>query len=328
MSPESRVDATLVAVADGDLPRAHALVGPTASGKTAMSEALAARFAIEIVNADALQAYRHLEIGTDKPSADLRARIPHHLVDVLDPDEPFSAGEFARRAGLAIADIRRRGKVPLVVGGSGLYHRALFTGLSELPNAVPAIRRELEIELQRNGVQSMWRELDRVDPETAARLHPSDPQRILRALEIERASGRPMSRWLAENPPVPRAVVGLRLGLTVPRSILYHRIADRVYSMVARGWVAEVERLQELGFDASSPAYQAIGYRHMLRHVRGETALQDAIDETIRDTRRYAKRQITWFRKEPAIHWISGLDFEEATPAVLEAMESQERPLR
>ena len=282
-----------------------AVIGPTAAGKTSLGMRLAEELDGEIINSDALQVYRGLEIGTDKPPMELRQAVPHHLIDILDPHEPYSAGEFARRARVAIEEIRGRGLSPILVGGSGLYLRALLEGLSPIPATEPEVRRELEERCESEGLPALFEELRDVDPLTAARLAAGDRQRILRALEVARSSGRPLSAWIADRPLGGKRLEAIKLGLTLSRSILYDRIASRVNEMLERGWVEEVKTLLQTGIDPHCPAFQAIGYRQLTRHVQGGCSLQAAKDETIRATRRYAKRQMTWFRKEEQVRWLS-----------------------
>lgn len=287
-------------------PAAVAILGATATGKSALGLALAEELGGEIVNADALQVYRGLDVGTAKPDPAERRRVPHHLLDILSPEERFSAGEFARRAGEAIAEIEARGRMPIVVGGSGLYLRALFEGISPIPAGDPEVRQELRRRLDEEGLPALAAELARLDPATAERIATGDSQRILRALEVARVSGRPLSSWIARQPFGTQRIAAIRVGLTVPRAILYDRIARRVARMVQEGWVGEVAGLLARGFSPDLPAFQAIGYRQLVRHVMGEWSLERAVGETIRDTRRFAKRQETWFRKEPGIVWFPG----------------------
>ncbi len=293
------------------LPPILAIVGATATGKSALAMVLAEQLQGEIINADALQVYRGFDIGTAKPGLDERARVPHHLIDILDPHEVYSAGEFVLRAREAIDAIHGRGRVPVVVGGSGLYLRALFKGISPLPPSDPEIRSELRHRLEAEGLAALRAELESVDPETAARLTAGDTQRVLRALEVARVSGRPLSSWIAEQPFGAQGIArAVQVGLTLPRSILYDQIAGRVARMVEEGWVEEVARLRSNGLDPGLPAFQAIGYRQLVRHLEGEWSLDQAIGETVKATRRYAKRQETWFRREPDVTWFStqGLD--------------------
>jgi tRNA dimethylallyltransferase len=304
-------------------PPVVAVVGATATGKSALGVALAEGLpgGGEIVNADALQVYRGFDVGTAKPPAAERARVPHHLVDILDPAERYSAGEFARRARQAIAGIQERRRWPIVVGGSGLYLRALLAGISPVPAGDPALRELLRRRLAQEGRAPLLAQLARLDPPTAARLPPGDTQRVLRALEVALASGRPLSSWLEEQPFGIQSIAAIRVGLTLPRAILYDRIAGRVTQMVQDGWAQEVRGLLESGLSPNLPAFQAIGYRQLVYHVRGEWSLGRAIDETVRATRRFAKRQETWFRKEPDVTWFSAEDLDRRLPQVLEHVE-------
>ncbi len=297
--------------------RLLAILGPTATGKSALALRLAGALDGEIVNADALQVYRGLDIGTAKPTVEMRRQVRHHLVDILEPDEVFSAGEFARRGRSVITEIEGRGKTAILAGGSGFYLRALLQGLSPLPPSDPEIRRVLQERLRRDGLRSLYTELEERDPETAERLAPGDRQRILRALEVALGSGRPLSAWIRSQPMGGAPLPAVRIGLTLPRSILYDRIAGRVHRMVGRGWVAEVEGLLRRGVEPDAPAFQAIGYRQIVRHVSGIWSLEAAVEDTVRATRRYAKRQMTWFRREKEVRWFSALDANQALTALL-----------
>jgi tRNA dimethylallyltransferase len=294
-----------------------AIVGATATGKSELAMELAAELGGEIVSADSLQVYRGLDLGTAKPSAADRARVPHHLVDILAPDEIYSAGEFARRARAAIVEIEMRGRVPIVVGGSGLYLRALLRGLSPLPPGDPEVRAALRARLETEGLPALREELVRIDPRTAARLTLGDTQRVLRALEVECVTGRPLSAWLDEQPFGIQAIAAVQIGLTLPRSILYDRIAGRVVWMMEAGWLGEVAGLLQRGLSPRLPAFQAIGYRQLVRHLEGDGSLEQAIAEIVRETRRFAKRQETWFRKEPDVTWFSAQELKRQIPGVL-----------
>lgn len=287
-----------------------AIVGPTAAGKTGLALELAQELGGEIVNADALQVYRGFDIGTAKPTLEERARVPHHLIDILDPTERYSAGEFARRARESIDEIRERGRVPLVVGGSGLYVRALFEGISPVPPGDEGIRSELRRRLEEEGLPVLFEELRAVDAETAGRLAEGDTQRVLRALEVALVSGRPLSWWLSQRPFGAQPLAALKIGLTIPRAVLYDRILRRAQRMVADGWVGEVRGILASGVPGDAPAFQAIGYRQLVRHVEGTCSLDEALLEIVQATRRFAKRQLTWFRKEPGLHWLPAKDLE------------------
>lgn len=298
-----------------------AVVGPTAVGKSSLALRLASDLEGEIVNADALQVYRGFDIGTAKPSAEEQRVVPHHLIDILAPDERYSAGTFAGRAREVIGEIQSRGRRALVVGGSGLYLRALLDGISPLPASEPEVRQRLGARLESEGLDALWEELSHQDPATARRLPRGDTQRILRALEVHQISGRPLSDWLASAPFGDRPVAAVRVGLTLSRTLLYDRIASRVGAMIRNGWVAEVSRLLADWKDPELPAFQAIGYRQLARHLLEGWPLSEAIEDTVKATRRFAKRQMTWFRKEPEVVWFETdqADVAEAVHRHLEA---------
>lgn len=293
------------------------ILGPTAVGKSALGMRLAEQLDGEIVNADALQVYRGFDVGTAKPTAEERRRVRHHLIDILDPHEQFSAGDFARRARQAIEDIGQRSKVPIVVGGSGLYLRALLEGIAEIPPVDPRLTDYLRRRLGAEGLARQRLGLTLLDPETANRLAPGDTQRTLRALAVALGTGRPLAAWIAERPYGRQPLPALRIGLTLPRAILYDRIADRVRSMVQEGWVEEVVELLDRGLSPSLPAFQAIGYRQLAGVARGRTTLEEAIAETIRATTRFAKRQATWYRNEKNITWFSADEIERELPQIV-----------
>ena len=297
--------------------RPLAIVGATCTGKSRLALALALRLDGELINADALQVYRGLDRGTAKPDAAARAAVPHHLLDILDPRQRFSAGEFARRARAAIEEIAARGRVPIVVGGSGLYLRALSRGLAAVPAVPEAVREALRGRLETEGLAVLRAELEALDPVTAGRVPPADRQRTLRALEVLAATGHPLSRWHDDAPPEDRLDV-LCVGLTLPRTLLYDRIASRADVMLRSGWLDEIGDLLREGVPDSAPAFQAIGYRQLLRHLRGGCSLEEAMADTIRATRQYAKRQQTWFRRERVRAWFGSLDAERLEQDVIE----------
>ncbi|MGZ8441754.1 MAG: tRNA (adenosine(37)-N6)-dimethylallyltransferase MiaA, partial [Candidatus Deferrimicrobiaceae bacterium] len=273
------------------------LSGPTASGKSGLAIALAREFPVEIVNADSLQVYRHLDIGTAKPTVAERRAAPHHLIDVADPDEAYDAGRYVREAERAIGEIRSRGKVPLVVGGTGMYIRALLRGLDPLPRD-PCVREELARRWETEGGKALHAELARIDPETAARVHPSDRLRVVRALEIAAVAGIPPSRARAAWSSPATAGGRLFLALWPDRETLYRWIDARTEEMFQGGLPEEVRGLLARGFDRSLKPMMALGYRHAVAHLLDGVPLPETIEAVKRDTRRYAKRQMTWLSSE------------------------------
>ncbi|OGP20114.1 MAG: tRNA (adenosine(37)-N6)-dimethylallyltransferase MiaA [Deltaproteobacteria bacterium RBG_16_66_15] len=282
------------------------LSGPTASGKSGLALALAREFPVEIVNADSLQVYRYLDIGTAKPTVPERREVPHHLIDVADPDEAYDAGRYVREAERAIGEIRSRGKVPLVAGGTGMYIRALLRGLDPLP-ADPRVREELSRRWESEGGAALHAELARIDPETAARVHPSDRLRVVRAMEIAAVAGIPPSRARAAWRSAGAGRGRLFLALRPDRETVYRRIDARTEEMFRRGLTEEVRGLLARGFDRSLKPMMALGYRHTVAHLLDGVPLPETIDAVKRDTRRYAKRQLTWLSSEPnLVHIVPG----------------------
>jgi tRNA dimethylallyltransferase len=284
------------------------ILGPTASGKTDLAIRLAESLDGEIVNADSMQIYRGMDIGTAKPSMELRHRVPHHLVDIADPDQEFSASDFRREAAKAIADITGRGKRVFIVGGTGLYIKALLQGLADSPSGAGEVRRELEEEARLHGNEALLGELARVDPLTAERLHPNDLVRIIRALEVYRMTGSPISEQRSGHGFSGHYYCALKLGLTVERRELYERIDRRVERMMGDGLVAEVRTLLEHGFSPRLKAMRSIGYRQICAYLAGEYSLDEGVRLIQRDTRRYAKRQLTWFKNDNEINWVEYSD--------------------
>lgn len=282
------------------------LMGPTASGKSDLAIRIARMAPAEIISVDSALVYRELDIGTAKPPRALRAEIPHHLVDVLDPAEAYSAGRFRRDALAAMAGARARGRVPLLVGGTMLYYRALLRGLAELPEADPALRAALDAEGERRGWPALHAELARVDPAAAARIRPGDSQRIQRALEVWRLTGTPLSQLQAAATDSPAGWHFLKLGLAPPtRPELHVAIERRFEAMMRAGFLAEVERLHARGdLHDGLPAIRAVGYRQLWAHVEGHCGLEDAVRDAITATRRLAKRQMTWLRAEAELQWF------------------------
>ncbi|ROR01592.1 tRNA (adenosine(37)-N6)-dimethylallyltransferase MiaA [Desulfosoma caldarium] len=301
------------------------LAGPTAVGKTALSLDLAERLETEIVNADSMQVYRFMDIGTAKPSAQERARVRHHLLDVVNPDEPYDAAIFADQARAVIEALHAQGKIPLVVGGTGLYMKALTRGLCPGPPADPELRRELLKDMERHGVAWLHAELSRVDPACAARIHPNDRQRLLRALEVYRRTGVPLSHWQNTHGFRQSLYATIKIALFRDRKDLYGRIDRRVLQMVDQGLVEEVRRLLRMGYPCSLKPMQSLGYRHICQVLAAETTLEEAIRTMQRDTRRYAKRQITWFRGDSEFRWFHAEARQEIFDAVLSALQESER---
>jgi tRNA dimethylallyltransferase len=287
-----------------------AVVGPTGSGKSDLALRIALEFQGEIVNSDSLQIYRHFDIGTAKMPAPERGGIPHHLLDIIDPDEIFTAGEFARRATDALREISARYHVPVVAGGTGFYLRALLDGLFSGPSRDEALRARLNLrESRRPG--SLHRLLCRFDPQAAARIHAHDVPKLIRALEICLLTRRPLTHLFEEGR---SALVGyrtLKLGISPDRTALYERLDSRCASMFRGGLAEEVKRILAMGYPAYSKPFESHGYKQMLQMLRGELTEQEAIVSAQRNTRRYAKRQVTWFRQERDVCWLSGFGGDE-----------------
>jgi tRNA dimethylallyltransferase len=280
------------------------IVGPTGIGKTALALAVAQRLGAEIVNADSRQLYIGMDIGTAKPSAAERARVRHHLIDVRTPGEPLDVAQFRALAQAAIADVAGRGRPVLVTGGSGLYLRVLRYGIFSGPGAAPAIRQELLEAAREHGVEYLYDELRRVDPPAARRLEPRDLYRIVRAIEVFRLTGVAMSRHQADHGFSRPQYHSFTIGLRMERERLYEQIDRRFDAMMAAGLIEEVRGLLERGYTPDAPPLSTIGYKHVAAYVRGHGTLEEAIALAKRDTRRLAKRQMTWFRRDPEIVWI------------------------
>lgn len=285
------------------------IVGPTAVGKSDLALHLAVALDGEIVSADSRQVYRHMDIGTAKPTPEERAAVPHHLIDVVEPDELYTLAQYQRDAYRAIDEIVHRGRVPFLVGGTGLYVRAVVEGLT-IPAVPPNPRLRADLEQLANeiGAEGLHRELRQIDPEAAAGIDWRNVRRVIRAIEVFRATGQPISRLRASQPP-PYAV--LMIGLTLDRVELYRRIDDRVDRMIAAGLVEEVQRLVARGFGFDTPAMSGLGYRQIGAYLRGEVDLDTAVQMVKNETHRFARQQYTWFRlSDSRIHWF------EACPGI------------
>ncbi len=283
-----------------------ALVGPTASGKTALALSLAERFGGEIISADSRQIYRLMDIGTAKPTAEERARIPHHLLDVVWPDEPYTLAQYQADAMRAIAEVSARGRLPLLVGGTGLYVRAVVDGLA-IPTVAPQpeLRAELEAEAAAHGSAALHARLAALDPVGAASIDPANVRRVIRALEVCLVTGRPFSEQRGARPTPFRT---LSLGLNTDRAVLYAWADRRVDAMLAAGLVDEVQMLVARGYDWDLPAMSSLGYREMGAYLRGEATLAQATERMKLATHAYIRRQLTWFRSDARMHWLDAAD--------------------
>jgi len=281
------------------------ICGATGIGKTSTAIALARTFGGEIVGADSMQIYKHMDIGTAKPTPAERRAVAHHLVDIIEPDEPFDAARYARAARGVVGNLHETGILPFAVGGTGLYIKALTQGIFQARPAAPGVRDRLRAECGALGASALHERLRRVDPVSAERVHPNDAYRILRALEISETTGKPMSTHQADHRFQESPYSVLKIGLEMDRAALYDRIDRRVEMMLEAGLLNEVQKLLEMGYDPELKAMQSIGYRHMVDYLQGRLSWEEAMRTLKRDTRRYAKRQFTWFRKDTAVNWFS-----------------------
>jgi tRNA dimethylallyltransferase len=289
-----------------------AILGPTGTGKSQLALSAAQHFDGEVVSCDSLQIYRYFDIGTAKlPPADRRG-IPHHLIDILDPDQVFTAGEYARLARRVLDDVSARGRLPVVAGGTGFYFRALVDGLFPGPSRDQVLRDRLSArESRRPG--SVYRLLGRFDPESAARIHPHDFPKLVRALEVCLLTRRAATDLFREGRDALRGYGVLKIGLAPPRNLLYQRLEHRTEQMFQGGLVEEVQGILARGFPASSKPFESHGYRQALQLLTGELNLKEAVFYAQRNTRRYAKRQMTWFRQEQQMEWFSGFGDDPVT---------------
>ena len=286
------------------------LMGPTASRKTEFAVSLCKRFPCDVISVDSALVYRGMNIGTAKPDANTLARVPHRLIDIRDPEESYSAGEFVRDACAEMQEIHARGRIPLLVGGTMMYFRALTEGIANLPPANDGIRREIDALAEESGWPAVHRALAAVDPAAAERINPNDSQRLQRALEVYRMSGKTLSDWQKEAQPPPSDITNLKVGLHIePRRILHERIALRLEQMVASGFVDELRKLRERpGLTAQSPSMRCVGYRQFSEFLDGRLTLAQAHEKALFATRQLAKRQFTWLRSEKSVFTINPLE--------------------
>ncbi len=310
------------------LPPAIFLMGPTASGKTDLAIELTRVLPCEIISVDSALVYRGMDIGTAKPSRELLAEYPHRLIDILDPAESYSAAEFRRDALSAMAEISAAGRIPLLVGGTMLYFKALLEGLAEMPAADPAVRAQLEAEIAARGLAALHAELAHIDPESAARIHPNDPQRLIRALEVYRVSGLALSEYhrrqagqnlrdtASQTGALPYTVAQLAIA-PARREVLHARIARRFALMIEQGLLDEVRALRtRADLHVGLPSIRSVGYRQVWEHLEGQLSHAQMLERGIIATRQLAKRQFTWLRSWPALHWLDSLADDNAAQAL------------
>jgi tRNA dimethylallyltransferase len=280
------------------------ILGPTAVGKSSLAIPLAQRWNTEIVSVDALQVYKYMDIGTAKPSLLEQSLVPHHMIDIVYPDEDYNAGRYEKEAGQVIDLILRARKIPLLAGGCGLYLKALLHGLFQGPQIDPDLRKQLRQESAQKGDRFLYETVNRIDPQAAQRIHPNDRGRLIRAIEVYLQTGIPISAYQKEHSFQQLRYRAKIIGLTRIRNDLYSRIEKRVDEMIEKGLVEEVRKLLESGYSQNSTALQGLGYRQIASCLQGKYSLEEAIRILKRETRHYAKRQFTWFRKLDKVHWI------------------------
>jgi tRNA dimethylallyltransferase len=300
------------------------ILGPTASGKSALGIELAKKLNGEILVCDSTQIYRHFDIGTGKVPQAEQQGIAHHLIDLIEPEEIFTAGEYRRRALEVLADFRKRGKLPIITAGTGLYLRALLEGLADAPERSEKIRERLRAIVEIRGAAHLHRILAGLDPESAARIKSPDTQKIIRAIEMRVIAGKSVGEIHRGGRTPLEGYRPIKIGLNPPRQALYTRIHSRIAAMIQAGWIEEVAQLIKSGVPPDAKPFQFIGYSEWRAHLDGALTKKDATEEIQQATRRFAKRQLTWFRREPRLNWLAGFgDAPEISAAALEIINSQ-----
>jgi tRNA dimethylallyltransferase len=289
--------------ADNVKPKIIIICGPTALGKTSMAINVAGIFNGEIIGADSMQIYRYMDIGTAKPTTDEQSRVAHHMIDLIDPDEHFDARQFAEMAYEKIIRLYARGVTPFVVGGTGLYIKALVHGLFKAGPSDLHVRERLQEQARIYGADFLHQKLRRYDPDTAERIHPNDSYRIIRALEVHELTGKTITAFQQDHGFKDHRFRVLKIGLHIDREVLYDRINHRVDAMMDSGFLNEVKGLLEMGYSENLKSMQSIGYRHLMDFIKGRCSWDETMRTLKRDTRRYAKRQLTWFKADPNIVW-------------------------
>ena len=293
------------------------ILGPTAVGKTEISIIGAQQLNAEIISLDSRQLYRHMDIGTAKPTSEERRQVPHHLIDFVEPDQSFTVADYQKLADQKVEEIWKRGKQPMFVGGSGLYFRAVLDGLFEGPTADPELRAKLRQDARKFGKEKLHQKLAKIDPKTAENVHPNDLVRVIRAIEVYEKTGEPISKLQRQWDEEPPRYDFVAVGLNRSRELLYQRIDQRVDEMIKRGLIEEVKKLLEL-YPRDCRAMQSFGYKEIASYLNGEIGLQEAIELTCQRTRHFAKRQLTWFRNDGRIRWLDVNQFQNANEAAEE----------
>jgi tRNA dimethylallyltransferase len=309
--------------AKGIKPRVVVICGPTALGKTSVAIRMAHIFDGEIVGADSMQIYKSMDIGTAKPTAEEQAGVKHHLIDIINPDEGFDARQYAAMAREKVEELYHRNKIPFAVGGTGFYIKALLHGLFEIEATGENCRDGLNKEAQIHGAAFLYERLCRQDPEAAKKIHPNDTYRIIRALEVHAVTGKTLSGFHQTHGFKDRPFAVLKIGLHIHREMLYDRINQRADVMINNGLLDEVKRLLSMGYSPELKSMQSIGYRHMVDFIEGDCSWEETVRTIKRDTRRYAKRQLTWFRADPEVIWKSPDALQEIKALIKQFLEKE-----